>query len=263
MIPALFWSFLVVFLGTAFVTLAGLIKKFEIKNTHLNILIAALLVEVAGAMVFLFRAVDWENYENPRLSELVEVLPDELKAKVLVNQKAPEDVTPSELYEIIRQLLNDSKKIVMLIELFPEEHKEKVLVNQKAPEDVTLSELYSYISQLMEDSQNLENVSSELRVAQTLVGSITNRLEILSVLIKPFGNMNPVFPPSENKRVANMFLQSILKELNIGNVQQINGDGTETRDALLALEKQTTVGTLSGLLEPSEIESLRQMIGSN
>ncbi len=55
---ALFFSFIAVFLATAWITIAGLIGKLPVPDKYLKILVGALLVEVALALVFQFKTLD-------------------------------------------------------------------------------------------------------------------------------------------------------------------------------------------------------------
>lgn len=55
----LFYSFMVIFVATAIVTLLGVVGKIEIAETQLNMLLGAFLIELAGAVVSLFKRTDF------------------------------------------------------------------------------------------------------------------------------------------------------------------------------------------------------------
>ena len=50
----LFYSFMAIFILTAVVTLLGVVGTLQIAETQLNMLLAAFLVELAGAVVGLY-----------------------------------------------------------------------------------------------------------------------------------------------------------------------------------------------------------------
>lgn len=54
-LDALFFTFLAIFAATAIVTLLGVIGVFYIRDDHLNWLLSAFLLELAGAVVQIFR----------------------------------------------------------------------------------------------------------------------------------------------------------------------------------------------------------------
>src|SRR5215467_2245555 len=56
---ALFWTFLVVFVATALVTLFGLVGVLSIKEEYLNKLFYLLLIEAITPVVALFRKTDF------------------------------------------------------------------------------------------------------------------------------------------------------------------------------------------------------------
>jgi hypothetical protein len=55
----LFYSFIVVFIATAVITLLGVTDVIDIPTTQLNMLLGAFLVETAGAVVALYRRTDF------------------------------------------------------------------------------------------------------------------------------------------------------------------------------------------------------------
>jgi hypothetical protein len=71
---ALFFSFIAVFLATAWITIAGLIGKLPVPDKYLKILVGALLVEVALALVFQFKTLD------------VTTLPQQLEKEIMAVQ---------------------------------------------------------------------------------------------------------------------------------------------------------------------------------
>lgn len=54
----MFFSFIAVFLATAWVTIGGLIGKLTVSAGYLKILVGALLVEVTGALILQFKTLD-------------------------------------------------------------------------------------------------------------------------------------------------------------------------------------------------------------
>jgi hypothetical protein len=57
--PALFYTFLAVFVLTAVMTFVGLLGIYPIADRYLNVLFASLLGEVIAAVVGLYKAADW------------------------------------------------------------------------------------------------------------------------------------------------------------------------------------------------------------
>lgn len=60
----LFFVFIAIFTATAAITLLGVVKKIRIQSKYLNVLFSALLLEVAAAVVTLFKGTDF-FYEKP------------------------------------------------------------------------------------------------------------------------------------------------------------------------------------------------------
>ena len=54
-LDALFYTFLVIFAATAIVTLLGVVKVLPIEQENLRWLLGAFLIELAGAVIALFR----------------------------------------------------------------------------------------------------------------------------------------------------------------------------------------------------------------
>jgi hypothetical protein len=56
---SLFYTFLAIFAATAWVTLLGVTQRIRIERRYLNVLFTALLIELAGAVIGLFKTTDF------------------------------------------------------------------------------------------------------------------------------------------------------------------------------------------------------------
>src|SRR5436189_27513 len=65
----LFYTFLVIFVATTIVTLLGLIGLIHIPGGYLTGLVSAFLVELAGAVVAIFRRADFFTDEDQKHAE--------------------------------------------------------------------------------------------------------------------------------------------------------------------------------------------------
>src|SRR6266478_2726004 len=70
----LFFTFLGIFAATACVTLLGVAQKLKIQSKYLTVLFTALLIELAGAVIGLFKATDF----FPKETAITPSLRDEL-----------------------------------------------------------------------------------------------------------------------------------------------------------------------------------------
>lgn len=67
---ALFYTFLGIFIATAAVTLLGVTKLISIEKFYLRTLFAALIVELIGAVIVLFRRTDFFTEDEPKHTEV-------------------------------------------------------------------------------------------------------------------------------------------------------------------------------------------------
>lgn len=85
----LFYSFMVIFVVTAIVTLLGVVGKITIPVTQLNMLLGAFLVGLAGAVVALYRRTDFFDRSSDNLAislggaiEAFDRISDEIEAAI-------------------------------------------------------------------------------------------------------------------------------------------------------------------------------------
>ena len=86
----LFYTFLLIFVATAILTLLGITKVIEIESLYLNVLVGAFLIELAGTVIGFTRFIDLSDKNVPVESlsfaiETFDKLSDELEA-VINNQ---------------------------------------------------------------------------------------------------------------------------------------------------------------------------------
>ncbi|MBC7818428.1 MAG: hypothetical protein IAG10_16195 [Planctomycetaceae bacterium] len=77
-LDALFYTFLVIFAATAFVTLLGVVKKFPIDQENLRWLLSAFLVELAGAVIALFRGAPF--FSKDELAKNIDPAREDIEA---------------------------------------------------------------------------------------------------------------------------------------------------------------------------------------
>jgi hypothetical protein len=77
-LDALFYTFLVIFAATAVVTLLGVVKVLPIEQENLRWLLGAFLIELAGAVIALFRGAPF--FSKDELKKNIEPAKDEIDA---------------------------------------------------------------------------------------------------------------------------------------------------------------------------------------
>jgi hypothetical protein len=94
-LPALFYTFLIIFVVTSAVTLLGVLGIVPIREAYLNALLGAFLIELAGAVVALFKRTDFfavkDSASSASLADAVDTfdrLSDEIEAAIK-NQPPP------------------------------------------------------------------------------------------------------------------------------------------------------------------------------
>jgi hypothetical protein len=93
-LDALFYTFLLIFAGTAVVTLLGVIKVVTIEGGQLNALLGAFLLELAGAVVVLFRGAPFFEVRSDVAGtvsnsvEVIDALVPEIEAVISGNAQA-------------------------------------------------------------------------------------------------------------------------------------------------------------------------------
>lgn len=93
----LFYTFLLIFVVTAVITLLGIVQVLTIKPGYLNTLVGVFVVEIAGAVIALFRRVDFFPDETPR--EVTESTQSEKTSKGVYDRSIPEAPRQSDLSE--------------------------------------------------------------------------------------------------------------------------------------------------------------------
>lgn len=73
----LFIVVVLIFAATAVITLMGVSGKIQVEKHYLNLLVAGLLIEVAAAVVFLFKSIDFQEMSA---SEFIAGLPEQVQA---------------------------------------------------------------------------------------------------------------------------------------------------------------------------------------
>ncbi|WP_432695262.1 hypothetical protein ACQUQP_11975 [Marinobacterium sp. YM272] len=64
----LFYTVIIIFILTAAVTILGVTNVITIKSNYLDVLFTALIIELVGAVIGLFKATDWFGKEENNLS---------------------------------------------------------------------------------------------------------------------------------------------------------------------------------------------------
>lgn len=60
----LFYVFLAIFVATAIITILGVIRKVDIKPNHLNVLFSALIIELVGSVIGLYKVTNFFDDES-------------------------------------------------------------------------------------------------------------------------------------------------------------------------------------------------------
>lgn len=68
----LFYSFIVIFVVTAVVTLLGVVGAVQIGETQLNMLLSAFLVELTGAVIGLYKRTDFFSRSADNIASSLE-----------------------------------------------------------------------------------------------------------------------------------------------------------------------------------------------
>jgi hypothetical protein len=124
-VQALYYSFLGIFVLTAIVTLLGVLGVVPIKDTHLNLLLGAFILELAVAVISLFKRTDFFTQEDTSLMtslsfavDSFDRLSDEIEAAITNN---PQPVGAHAHRFIIRRFGNGVVAYQKMQE-FSEEH---------------------------------------------------------------------------------------------------------------------------------------------
>ena len=143
----LFYSFMAIFIVTAIVTLLGVTGAVTIPETQLNMLLGAFLVELAGAVVGLYRRTDFFGRSADNLAtsfgstiEAFDRISDEIEAAL---QNQPIDPTHAHLF-LIRKM-GDSvvayKKMQVItaaeLEQLPKDQRDRIRIYERSMEKFT------------------------------------------------------------------------------------------------------------------------------
>jgi hypothetical protein len=143
----LFYSFMVIFIITAIVTLLGVTGVVTIPETQLNMLLGAFLVELAGAVVALYRRTDFFERPADNLAtsfgatiEAFDRISDEIQATI---ENQPIDPTHAHRF-LIRRLGNsvvayEKMRVITGAELeqLPKDQRDLIRTYERSMNDFT------------------------------------------------------------------------------------------------------------------------------
>ena len=181
MTTVLFIVGVVLFVATAFVTLRGITGKAQIKGLYLGPLVAGLLVENAGAVVYMFRTID---VSATSASRFIASLPEQVRA-----------ANPAASRDKIREMVEAA--------------------NELREDTATVAELRSQVNELTG-----EKVAADARILQLEAEAEASGRHFLVRLVRfhrdasEFGNsLNFTYPPHPRKaELARRFL-ALLAEI--------------------------------------------------
>ena len=129
----LFYSFMVIFIVTAIVTLLGVVGRIAIPETQLNMLLGAFLVELAGAVVALYRRTNFFSTSSHTLAmslgsafEAFDKISDEIEAAIKDQQ-----VDSSHAHGFLIQRMGDSVVAYQKMRLITGEELAQLPVDQR------------------------------------------------------------------------------------------------------------------------------------
>lgn len=99
----IFFTVLSIFVATAYITLLGVIGKIQVKPSYLNLLLGSLIIEVSGAVLFMFKRIDVNDVS---VDKYIRALPKEVQAK---NENGK--VTKISVHYAIRNIVLKNKRI--------------------------------------------------------------------------------------------------------------------------------------------------------
>lgn len=129
----LYYSFIVIFIATSIVTLVGVMGYVIIDKTHLNMLLTAFLLGIAGAIVALFKKTNFFSTSSGILTESLgsavstfDQISDEIKAAI---EDKPVDHTHAHGFLILRR--GDSVVAYRKMKVITAEELENLPADQK------------------------------------------------------------------------------------------------------------------------------------
>jgi hypothetical protein len=142
----LFYSFIAIFILTAIVTLLGVVGVVTIGGTQLNMLLSAFLIELAGAVVALYRRTNFFDQSSSNLAtslglaiEAFDQISDEIQATI---RNIPSD--PSHVHRfLIRRMGNsvvayERMRVITAkeLELLPKDQRDLIRAYEKSMENL-------------------------------------------------------------------------------------------------------------------------------
>jgi len=221
----LFYVIIFLFLCTGIITLLGLIKKVDIEKKYLGMLFSTLILELVGAVIYLFSSTEF----------FAEPIPD----SVLVRQELPIDM---------QQL--SSPELLNILQVYPQ-HVSKIKV---LDDDLNLlkkefaSQLPPYRTIAVELNEKIKDLNevniqySESKVYKDKYLQMQRiflvRMANLNSAISVWGpSLNFDWKPKEKKEIA-LMLQEALKRIKFMDVTDIpNDDPSKSRQLLIAYQE--------------------------
>ena len=207
-------------------------------------------VFLATALVTLCGVVKIAKVDDYYLKILVlSLLIEVVGAMILLFQKTDWEKLNQPTLTELRAELPDDMKLFGVMEISREIRTMRASISNNKKE-------------VAQSRDQIVTLSKELEASRNLIGSLSDRVSILDTMRLSFPNqtINPEYPYSQQKRVANIYLQSIFKELNEGEITTIDGDGLSTKIALQKFESKYKIGKLAGILETGEINQLKKLL---
>lgn len=175
---ALFYTFLVIFAATAVVTLLGVTGVFSIDSTQMNVLLGAFLVELAGAVIAIFKGAPFFGEKRDMVqtvSDAVEVIDEmfpQIEALIAGNTQAE----VNRQYGVImrrqgRDLVAYQRLQVIsgsTLEALPDEQKEEMKFHEQQMLELRSkwTSLYEKRNKVHSDTQRAK-IDNELRLLGT------------------------------------------------------------------------------------------------
>jgi uncharacterized coiled-coil protein SlyX len=247
---ALFVVFLALFFATGVITLLGLINKVHIEKQYLNKLFFALILELSGAVLYLFNETDFYAAEAaeapldayiPLAEALKQRFPGESAASIEAHLR---------LYDGIEQSLAASKAVV---------------ADQNNEIDSLNNEIAQLESELSLKADQVKLLNNEMKARQVGMAKLTRlekqflvRMAELNSRISDWGSsINFRWQPEEKREVA-LMLQEAFKEIGFMEAENLpNDDPSVSHEILVRYQKKKRFKEI-GFLTPQVVAFIIQ-----
>ncbi|MFQ3229009.1 hypothetical protein [Reinekea sp.] len=249
---ALFVVVLALFLATGVITLLGLINKVHIEKQYLNKLFFALILELSGAVIYLFAGTDFYAAEA---QEVVSPSQPLLSLASALNQRFPGETAASiearlRLYDGIEQSLEQTQS---------ELDDKNLEVTRLKVEQAQLS------AEVNLRADQIKLLNNEMKARQEAMAKLVKlekkflvRMAELNSRISEWGSsINFRWQPDEKREVA-LMLQEAFKEIGFMETANLpNDDPMTTHDILVRYQKSKRFKEI-GFLTPQVVAFIIQ-----